>query len=263
MPLVQTRRIARSLFLTLSDTGRQNALSAEMVAEIEAVLDTTPPGLATLVIQGEGGVFSAGADLKALAQALAKPSGVWRGRSDRSAQRGGRSLLRALRGAALRHRGGGRRRGDRRRHGARRCGGYCHRRSESALRAHRDEPRPAAGADRALSRSTPRRARRRRLALTGARLDGAEAAAVGLADFCCATEEELRDRLVGLLASVERCAPGANAETKRLFRACRADPPNVYIETAAKSFAAALRGDEGREGVAAFAEKRRPAWMSS
>ena len=36
--------------------------------------------------------------------------------------------------------------------------------------------------------------------------------------------------------------------------------PEAYIETAAKSFADALRGPEGREGLAAFAEKRAPSW---
>jgi isohexenylglutaconyl-CoA hydratase len=63
-----------------------------------------------------------------------------------------------------------------------------------------------------------------------------------------------------LLASVERCAPGANAEAKRLFRTCRTQTSGAYIETAAKSFAEALRGSEGREGMSAFMEKRPPSW---
>ena len=100
----------------------------------------------------------------------------------------------------------------------------------------------------------------RRLALTGARLDGREAAALGLADFFCEGEAERDAKLESLLQAVERCAPGANAETKRLFRACRSAFPEAYVETAAKSFADALRGPEGREGLAAFAEKRAPSW---
>ncbi len=100
----------------------------------------------------------------------------------------------------------------------------------------------------------------RRLALTGARLDGREAAAVGLADVYCDSVEASDVELAALLEAIERCAPGANAETKRLLRACRAEPPDVYIETAARSFAAALRGPEGREGLAAFAGKRAPSW---
>ncbi len=100
----------------------------------------------------------------------------------------------------------------------------------------------------------------RRLALTGAALDGAQAASVGLVDVLCETESQLRDQLETLLTSIERCAPRANAETKRLFRACKVETPETYIETAAKSFASALRGAEGKEGVAAFLEKRAPSW---
>jgi isohexenylglutaconyl-CoA hydratase len=100
----------------------------------------------------------------------------------------------------------------------------------------------------------------RRLALTGARLDGREAEALWVADFYCDSDAERDARIEALLASVERCAPGANAETKRLFRACRAEIPEAYIETAARSFAEALRGPEGREGLRAFMEKRAPSW---
>ena len=73
MALVRTRALGRSLVLTLADPGRQNALSAEMVAGIEDALDAAPRDLAALVVEGEGGVFSAGADLKSLAAALARP----------------------------------------------------------------------------------------------------------------------------------------------------------------------------------------------
>ncbi len=100
----------------------------------------------------------------------------------------------------------------------------------------------------------------RRLALTGARFDGREAAAIGLADVYCDSDEARDAEVAALIKAIERCAPGANAETKRLLRACRAEPPDVYIETAARSFAAALRSPEGREGLAAFLGKRAPAW---
>jgi isohexenylglutaconyl-CoA hydratase len=100
----------------------------------------------------------------------------------------------------------------------------------------------------------------RRLALTGARLDGREAEALGHADVFCEGESEHDAKLESLLRAVERCAPGANAETKRLLAVCRMLSPEAYVEAAAKSFAEALRGPEGREGLAAFAEKREPSW---
>ena len=100
----------------------------------------------------------------------------------------------------------------------------------------------------------------RRLAMTGARIDGREAETIGLADFYCDSDAERDAKLEALLQAAERCAPGANAETKRLFRLARSEPPESYIEAAAQSFADALRGPEGREGVAAFLEKRAPSW---
>ena len=92
----------------------------------------------------------------------------------------------------------------------------------------------------------------RRLALTGARLDGREAEAIGLADFYCGTDAERDARLEALLTAIERCAPGANAETKRLFRACRAATPEAYIENAAQELRrrpARPGGARGRRGL--------------
>ena len=98
----------------------------------------------------------------------------------------------------------------------------------------------------------------RRLALTGARVEGREAEALGLADFFCEGEAErdakLESRFCGDRALCARRQRGDQAP----FRACRALSPEAYIETAARSFAEALRGPEGREGLAAFVEKRAP-----
>ena len=63
-----------------------------------------------------------------------------------------------------------------------------------------------------------------------------------------------------ILADVERCAPGANAATKRLLLASRTTPLDALLDAAADAFAVALRGAEGKEGVAAFLEKRPAAW---
>lgn len=251
--MIRTRTQGRSLILTLADPARQNALSAGMVAEIGAALDALPEGLAALVIEGEGGVFSAGADLKALGAALAAPPGESDPLETLNAA-GGRFFQRfatlpcvtvaLVDGAAV---GGG-----------------------MGLAASADiviaTPRarfaltetslglpPAQIAPYLVARLGERVARR--LALTGARLDASQAAAVGLADILGETAE-----LDALLKQIERCAPGANAETKRLLRACRDEPPDAYIALAAQSFAAALRGPEGHEGLAAFAEKRAPNW---
>jgi isohexenylglutaconyl-CoA hydratase len=260
MALVRTRQIGRSLLLTLADPLRQNALSAEMVAGIDEALDAAPQDLAALVVEGEGGVFSAGADLKSLSAALAKPPAP--GETDPIEAlnaAGGRFFARfastpfvtiaVVDGAAV---GGGM--------GLAATADIVLATSKArfALTETSLGLPPAQIAPYLVARLGERAARR--LALTGARLDGREATAFGLADFYCDGDEERDARLAALIKAIERCAPGANAETKRLFRACRTEPPDAYIDTAAQSFAAALRGPEGREGLAAFLGKRAPSW---
>ena len=260
MPLVRFETTRCVMRLTLDDPRRQNALSAEMVAGIEAALDAAPQNLAALVVEGAGGVFSAGADLKALSEALAKPPAPGEPDPLKALNAvGGRFFARfaalpfatiaVVDGAAV---GGGM--------GLAAAADIviATQRARFALTETSLGIPPAQIAPYLVARLGERVARR--LALTGARLDGPEAVAAGLADFSCDGDAERDARLAALLSAVERCAPGANAETKRLFRACRTEPPEAYVETAAQSFAAALRGPEGREGLAAFTEKRAPSW---
>ena len=255
MAKLRTRREGRHLILTLADSGRQNALSAEMVAEFDAALDTLPEGLGALVIEGEGGVFSAGADLKALHAALAEPPGASDPLATLNAA-GGRFFARLhalpcvtvalVDGAAV---GGGM--------GLAVAADIviATPRARFALTETSLGLPPAQIAPYLVARLGARVALR--LALTGARLTGQEAATLGLADFY--SETDGADRLAETLGAIARCAPGANAVTKRLLRA--AATPD-YIETAAQAFAAALRGAEGREGLAAFAAKRAPDWAA-
>ena len=258
--LLRVRETGRRLTLTLDDPHRQNALSAEMVAAIGDTLDRAPPGLAALIVEGGGGVFSAGADLKSLSEALAKP--VPPGAIDpllAFSVAGGRFFARfaalpfvtvaVVDGAAV---GGGM--------GLAAAADIviATGRARFMLAETSLGLPPAQIAPYLVARLGERVARR--LALTGARLDGQDAAALGLADLYCEGESERDMKLESLLQAVERCAPGANAETKRLLAACRTLSPEAYVEAAAKRFAEALRGPEGREGLAAFAEKRAPSW---
>jgi isohexenylglutaconyl-CoA hydratase len=100
----------------------------------------------------------------------------------------------------------------------------------------------------------------RRLMLTGARLDAEGALALGLVD-------EVANDMAGaeakFRAQVLRCAPGALAATKALTRALPHLSRDQQINTAATSFAAAMTGPEGREGVASFTEKRAPVWAKA
>ena len=55
-------------------------------------------------------------------------------------------------------------------------------------------------------------------------------------------------------------APGANAVTKQLALAAPRLSRDEMLDRAADGFAGCLLGDEGREGVASFLEKRKPRW---
>ncbi|HWJ06796.1 MAG TPA: enoyl-CoA hydratase-related protein [Steroidobacteraceae bacterium] len=103
----------------------------------------------------------------------------------------------------------------------------------------------------------------RRLMLTAARFTGDEARTVGLADFVAADVAELERIETDLRTQVRRCAPGANAATKAILLASRTLQGDGLRQFAAESFARALRGPEGREGLQAFLDKRPPCWAAA
>ncbi len=104
----------------------------------------------------------------------------------------------------------------------------------------------------------------RRLAVTGGRLDAAQALAVGLVhEVHDGATGALDAALADTLHRILQCAPTAVAATKRLMaRACR-EPACDLVEEAARVFAQAARGPEGGEGVAAFLQKRAPSWAAA
>ncbi len=102
----------------------------------------------------------------------------------------------------------------------------------------------------------------KRIAVTGARFGADEAYRIGLIHKVCANEVELETELAATLKQILSCAPGALAETKMLLRRARFEDPASLVEHAAEVFAKAARGEEGAEGLRAFAEKRKPAWAS-
>lgn len=103
----------------------------------------------------------------------------------------------------------------------------------------------------------------RRLMLTGARFDGAEAGRLGLADFVAADAAGLKTIEDDIRKNVRRCAPAANAVTKEIILNALHLPRDEMVQFAGDAFADCMLGDEAREGIAAFLEKRNPAWAES
>ncbi|MFT7286179.1 MAG: isohexenylglutaconyl-CoA hydratase [Halieaceae bacterium] len=103
----------------------------------------------------------------------------------------------------------------------------------------------------------------RRLLLTAQRFDGNEAHRLGFAHFVEPDREALDERICSLLHEARKGAPGAIALTKDIINASAELEEQALVQFAAERFADAMLGDEAREGMAAFAEKRSTSWASA
>jgi methylglutaconyl-CoA hydratase len=110
-----------------------------------------------------------------------------------------------------------------------------------------------------LPRLLPRAAHE--LFLTGETFDADRAAGVGLINRAVPADglDAEVDRYVGAL---RLGAPGALAATKELLLAPRAAPVSEQFAQMLALSATFFAGDEGQEGMRAFAEKRPPAWAA-
>lgn len=247
------------LTIRLNRPEARNALSEDMVAELTAALKAAAADydLRGVTLRGEGPVFCAGGDLKgfqSIFQAGNDENAVAR------ANEGGGELftlinelqkfvLIMVQGAAM-------------------AGGFGMVCAADAVAVTKDAKfaltettlgiPPAQIAPFVAARLGLRTTRR--LMLSAARFDGAEAERLGLADYVVddvagldAVEAEVRK-------GVKRCAPGANAITKDILLKTRTLSGAEMRAYAGRGFAKAMLSDEGREGVASFIEKRKPRW---
>jgi isohexenylglutaconyl-CoA hydratase len=240
----------------------RNAMSQIMLRELLDVLaEAEADGTRIIVLRGNGGHFSAGADLKDMAVARTMPAG---NETDPLAQANAAfghvctaysqsplAIVAVLEGTVM---GGG-------------FGLACC--ADVAIAAHTADFRlpetslgviPAQIAPFLVERLGYSEAKR--ISVTGARFGAEEAFRIGLVHRVCANETELNAALAAVLQQILACAPDAVAETKKLLRRARFEDPAGLIDHAAAVFAKAARGEEGAEGLRAFAERRNPAWAS-
>jgi isohexenylglutaconyl-CoA hydratase len=238
----------------------KNSLSAEMVDEIHAVLDAAreDSSLRTLIIRGKGGIFCAGGDIKGFKSGL--QGGV---PSKEDVAAGNRSfgdlmiklneqpqaVIILVEGAAI---GGG-------------LGLCCvgdvtivtraakFRLSETSLGIPPAQIAPFVTERVGLTQA-------RRLMLTGARFKGEEAVQYGIGHILADDADDLEAKCAEVLQQIAVCAPGANAVTKGIVFETTRRPRPEALDFASRGFAACMLSDEGREGVTAFVEKRKPSW---
>lgn len=253
------------LRVTMNRPERRNALSPEMVDELVALFTRLggEPDLRAIVLRGAGGNFCAGADVKGLQGARAGGSGAGGGDPTAAVARGNRRfghlmcavndvpvpVVALVEGAVM---GGG-------------FGLVCVSDVALALRDARFGL-PETGLGLIPAQIAPFVVQRvgltqaRRLMLTGARFDGAEALRLGLVHEAYADAAALEAGLAAVLSQIARCGPRANAATKTLVLSVQGRELGAVLDEAAQVFAQASVSDEAREGTLAFVEKRLPKW---
>jgi methylglutaconyl-CoA hydratase len=253
MELVRTATAAGVTTVTLDSPANRNALSTPLMRRLldllgDALVD---PAVRVVVISHTGPVFCSGVDLaetaaareagrvpaEMLADVLAA---LWEfpkpvvARVAGPARAGGLGLIAAADIAV------------------------CTREATFAFSEVRLGVIPAVISATVLPRLAPRAAAE--LYLTGDVFDGVRAAEIGLVTAAVAAEG-LDGAVAGYCAALVRGGPLALAGTKQLLR--RTPGGNIREDLADLSARSAgyFKSAEGREGVAAFREKRPPSWI--
>ncbi len=246
------------LTLTMDDPARRNALSTEMAEALHRILDAVRDGRSVrgITLQGSGGAFCAGGDLKGMARHIM--SGDRSAIETMSADAGElfaklatqpQPVIALVDGPAL---AGGL--------GLVCCADIVLVTDDARFaltEVHLGIP-PAQIAPYVIARLGL--ATGKRLMLTGASFGGTRAAALGLADQSFETASAMNKEAQTIKHSILKGAPGAIAATKALaLRAGHCSPADLQGE-AARVFTDCLLSEEGSEGIASFVEKRQPKW---
>ncbi len=103
----------------------------------------------------------------------------------------------------------------------------------------------------------------RRYMLTAERFSAAEAYRIGLLHELVPGEEQLDEAIAEILESLLANGPHAQAECKELIRVVAGQPIDAQtIDETAQRITRVRASPEGREGLAAFLEKRLPNWLA-
>jgi methylglutaconyl-CoA hydratase len=253
MDLVRIATASGVTTVTLDSPANRNALSTPLMGQLLDALGAAgaDPGVRVVVLSHTGPVFCSGADLKETAAAYESGRVPVEGLADvlaavcefdkpvvarvaGPARAGGLGLIAAADIAV------------------------CAEDATFAFSEVRLGVVPAVISATVLPRLAPRAAAE--LYLTGDTFGGRRAAEIGL--VTAAVPADVLDAAVaGYCASLVRGGPLAVAATKRLLRRRPADGVRADLAELSASSATYFRSEEGREGVAAFREKRPARWV--
>lgn len=103
----------------------------------------------------------------------------------------------------------------------------------------------------------------RRYMLSAERFSAAEAYRIGLVHEIVPGDEQLDEAIGEVLDSLLKNGPAAQAECKALIRVVSGQPIDAAtIEETAQRITRVRASAEGREGLSAFLEKRKPNWIA-
>jgi methylglutaconyl-CoA hydratase len=253
MTLVRAATDAGITTLTLDSPANRNALSTPLMRELLDGLTAalTDPAVRVVVLSHTGPVFCSGADLKETAEAGANGrvpaemladvlAALWEfpkpvvARVGGPARAGGLGLIAAADLAV------------------------CTTEATFAFTEVRLGVIPAVISATVLPRLLPRAAAE--LYLTGEVFDGSRAAAAGLVT-AAVPAGDLDSAVTRYCAALVRGGPLALAGTKQLLRRTPGATIRADLADLSERSAAYFRSDEGREGVAAFRQKRPASWI--
>ena len=246
--------------VTLNRPEVHNAFNAELISELTDVFKmiADQPSIRMMILRGEGKSFSAGADLEWMKLAALNS------REDNEADAGRlaemlqtlyempQMTLALVQGAAM---GGGA--------GLVAACDVAIAMNEATFRF--SEVRlgltPATISPFVIDAIGPRWARA--LFVTAESFDAAYAEKIGLVQYVAQSADEMAELEEHLAKLVFAAAPGAVADSKKLVRDVAGRPIDKELgHKTAKRIAARRSSAEGKEGVAAFLEKRRPDWSA-
>ncbi|MEQ9507015.1 MAG: enoyl-CoA hydratase-related protein [Hyphomonas sp.] len=246
--------------VTLNRPEVHNAFNAELIAELTDVfaMIADQPSIRMMILRGEGASFSAGADLEWMKLASLKT----REDNETDAQRLAEMLLQLyempqmtlalVQGTAM---GGG----------AGLVAACDVAIAMAGTKFSFSEVRlgltPATISPFVIEAIGPRWARA--LFVTAESFDAEYAEKIGLIQYIAQTSDEMAELEEHIAKLVFGAAPGAVAESKKLVRDISRRPIDRELgHKTAKRIAARRASEEGKEGIAAFLEKRPPSWKA-